>query len=193
MKAIIVSLLLICVTACCFADDGFPAPGLSSNENQTKPKTSFKRTFVGCDLGVTFGDYTEVRISPLIGYRFSRNVAAGLKFVYRHSWQKVNVNQTNQTTDQSNGLGGNVYVQYNPVKDFYLKTEFSYVEYPQQTTQNLNPDVWVPFVFLGLGYSQELSRNVFMNLGIKVDILNNQNSPFDDFTPFFDVGIGVGI
>lgn len=47
------------------------------------------------------------------------------------------------------------------------------------------------FLFLGGGYSTYLSKAVTFNAGIKVDVLNNKNSPFDDYTPFFDLGFAV--
>ena len=38
-----------------------------------------------------------------------------------------------------------------------------------------------------------ISKNLYFNAGIKVDVLNNENSPYEDFTPFFYVGAGIGI
>jgi len=157
------------------------------------PSKKMNRVFTGGDVGITFGDYTEIRISPLIGYRFSPEIFGGSKFVYRHSWDKVNQGTSNETTIQRNDFGGNVFLQYNPIKEFYLKSEFSYQSYKSSTTQNTSEKIWVPFLFLGGGYTKYLSSNVFFNAGIKVDVLNDKNSPFDDFSPFFDVGIGVDI
>ena len=77
-------------------------------------------------------------------------------------------------------------------KEFYLNSEYSYQKYTTETTQGgIERDV--NFVFIGLGYTNELSPNVFLNAGMKVDVLNDQDSPFSDFTPFFEVGIVAGL
>lgn len=163
-----------------------------SGEAATAAKS--KKVFVGGDVGITFGNYTEVRIAPMIGYMFSPQVFGALEFVYRHSWDKIlNQNTSIESTVQTNSIGGSAFIQYYPVRDVYLKTEFSYQVYKTSTTQNLTNDVNVPFLFLGLGYTRHLNNNLYVSAGIKVDVLNNQNSPFEDFTPFFDVGIGIGI
>jgi len=157
-------------------------------------KNPSNRIFVGGDIGATFGDYTQISINPLIGYRISNEVSTGLQFVYNHSWQYINKDQVNQTTLQSNTYGGNAFLQYNPIPSFYLKGEFEYDSYTNyETTQGTKVTNAVPFLFLGAGYSTPLSKNSTLNAGIKVDVLNNENSPYDDFTPFFYVGAGIGI
>lgn len=167
---------------------------LSLKEKTSISKTPNKRVFVGGELGATFGDYTQINISPMIGYRFSEEISSGLQFIYNHSWQYINKDQVNQTTLQSNTYGGNMFLQYNPVSSFYLKGEFEYDSYSNYTTtQGTNVTQAVPFIFLGAGYSTPISKIATFNAGIKVDVLNNENSPYEDFTPFFYVGAGVGI
>ena len=167
---------------------------LSLKDITETSKTPMKRFFVGGDIGATFGDYTQINISPMIGYRISEQVSTGLQFIYNHSWQYINKDQVNQTTLQSNTYGGNVFIQYSPISSFYLKGEFEYDSYTNYaTTQGTKEDNAVPFIYLGAGYSKSISRYATFNAGIKVDVLNNENSPYEDFTPFFYVGAGVGI
>ncbi|MBK8550983.1 MAG: hypothetical protein IPL53_07965 [Ignavibacteria bacterium] len=167
---------------------------LSLNDNSPAAKTPMKRFYVGGDIGATFGDYTQISLSPYIGYRISNEVSTGLQFIYNHSWQYTNKDQENQTTLQSNTYGGNYFLQYNPVPSFYLKGEFEYDTYTNYTTtQGTNITQGVPFIFLGAGYSKAISRSATFNAGIKVDVLNNVNSPYEDFTPFLYAGVNVGI
>lgn len=169
---------------------------LKKNAEQSDPPatSNSKRFFVGGDVGASFGDYSVFSLSPLVGYNFSPEASAGVKFIYVHSWEQVNQNTVNATTLQSNTLGGNVFFQYNPVPSFYLKTEFEYDNYKNfSTTQNTETETGVPFLFLGAGYSTKISRVSTFNAGLKVDVLNNENSPFQDFTSFFSVGVTVGI
>ena len=155
--------------------------------------SKMSKVFAGGDIGVTFGKFNEVRLSPLIGYRFTDKVSAGVKFVYRHSWEKITPQLGEDYYLNSDAVGGNIFMQYNPVPEFYVKTEYSYQTYKQSTTQSTSESTAVPFLFLGGGYSKMINKNLYFNAGIKVDILNNLNSPFDNYTPFFDVGMTVGL
>ncbi len=155
-------------------------------------KKKYKPFLLGGFAGMTFGDYTELRISPTLGYRFSPEISAGVKATYRHSWDKQQTSSQENVTAQDDSFGGGLYIQYNPAKEFYLMSEYGYQKYNTETTQGeISRDV--NFVFAGLGYTNELSPNVFLNAGMKVDVLNDQDSPFSDFTPFFEVGIVAGL
>ena len=168
---------------------------LSEMTNETKDfeaKKKFKPLLLGGVLGMTFGDYTELRLSALAGYRISTEISAGVKATYRTSWDKQLTSSQEQVTATDNAFGGGVYIQYNPAKEFYVMSEYSYQKYNTETTQGkISRDV--NFLFAGLGYTNELSPNVFLNAGMKVDLLNDQDSPFSDFTPFFEVGIVAGL
>lgn len=167
---------------------------LTAKNNSLNTSVPYKRVFVGGDIGATFGDYTQITISPLIGYNISNQVSTGIQFIYNHSWQEINTGQVNQTSLQSNTYGGNIFLQYAPVSSFYLKGEFEYDSYGNyETSQGTKVTQAVPFIFLGMGYSKAISKYASFNAGIKIDVLNNDNSPYEDFTPFLYVGVGVGI
>jgi hypothetical protein len=197
MKKIIIALIYIFIINLTLSFGNNPTGEINSKSAKDIPvisKTPMKRVFLGCDVGASFGDYSVVRISPLIGYNISPYVSVGGKFVYIHSWEEINQNTTSATTLQSNTVGGNVFLQYNLSSTFYLKSEFEYDNYKNYTTtQNTTSTTGVPFLFLGAGYTTSIAPNTNFNLGIKVDVLNNENSPFPDFTPFFSVGITTGI
>lgn len=194
-KVIILMLFLTFNLSETFADDSRDFVKLSLNQNSSEPKTTFRRFYTGGDIGATFGDYSQIVISPMIGYRISKEISTGLQFIYNHSWQTINKDMQNQSTLQSNTVGGNIFFQYNPISSFYLRGEFEYDSYSNyQTTQNTTINQAVPFIYLGAGYSTAISKSASFNAGIKVDVLNNENSPyFNNFTPVLYVGIGVGI
>jgi hypothetical protein len=166
----------------------------NTGDNIPAAGTKAKKWFVGGNVGATFGDYNQISLTPLIGYQFSPELSSGLQFIYNYSWQTVNEGQSNQTSINSNTFGGNVFFQYNPIREFYLKAEFEYDSYSNfQTTQNTTINQAVPFLFLGAGYSKAISKIATINAGIKFDLLNNINSPYESGTPFFYVGTGIGI
>ncbi|MDQ3019186.1 MAG: hypothetical protein M3R36_01235 [Bacteroidota bacterium] len=194
MKKIIVTLLYVFIVNLSLSSGNHEINNEPTKDIPAISKTPMKRVFVGGDIGASFGEYTVVRVSPLIGYNVSPYVSTGVKFVYMHSWEDVNQGTVSATTLQSNTIGGNFFVQYNPVKTFFLKGEFEYDSFKNYaTTQNTAENIGVPFLFLGAGYTTPISRNTNFNLGIKVDVLNNKNSPFPDYNPFFSAGITAGI
>ena len=190
----IIPLLLftvIAMTGCCTVNAQSELNVYGGKEESAAPK-KYKSFLLGGVAGMTFGDYTELRLSGLIGYRLSRDFSAGVKATYRMSWDKQVTSSQEEVTATDNSFGGGAYFQYNPAKEFYLMSEYSYQKYNTETTQGkISRDV--NFLFLGAGYTKELSRDVFLNAGLKVDVLNDQDSPFSDFQPFFEVGIVAGL
>src|SRR6476619_3158049 len=55
-------------------------------QEDPEPKKGFDKDklFFGGNFGLSFGDYTLINISPQIGYRFNKWIAAGtgLNFIY---------------------------------------------------------------------------------------------------------------
>ncbi|MBK6507260.1 MAG: hypothetical protein IPG02_16795 [Ignavibacteria bacterium] len=89
-------------------------------------------------LGMTFGDYTELRLSGVVGYRLSREISGGVKATYRSSWDKQVTSSQEEVTATDNSFGGGAYIQYNPAKEVYLMSEYSYQKYTTETTQGWN-------------------------------------------------------
>jgi hypothetical protein len=51
---------------------------------------------------------------------------------------------------------------------------------------------WVPFLFLGGGFSQPITKNTWFTAEVLFDVLQNEHSPYKSWEPFFSVGFGVG-
>ncbi|MBX7041839.1 MAG: porin family protein [Ignavibacteria bacterium] len=189
----ILFLSIFLLAGCCGAI-AQPKPELlaDNEESSATAPAKYKQFLLGGVAGMTFGDFTELRLSALIGYRLSRSFSAGVNATYRMSWDKQVTSSQEEVTATDNSFGGGAYFQYNPAKEFYLMSEYSYQKYNTETTQGkISRDV--NFLFLGAGYTKELSRDVFLNAGVKVDVLNDQDSPFSDFQPFFEVSIVAGL
>jgi len=45
---------------------------------------------------------------------------------------------------------------------------------------------------MGGGMSQPIAENVWFNAEILFDVLQNENSPYEQWAPFYNVGFGVG-
>ena len=48
------------------------------------------------------------------------------------------------------------------------------------------------FCLLGAGYSQNVGGNAWLNIQILFDVLQSDKSPYNNWEPFYSVGVGVG-
>jgi hypothetical protein len=67
------------------------------------------------------------------------------------------------------------------------------MSYDQYYSQNESGRVSVPYVFVGAGYRQSLGGAVWLNAQVLFDVLQDSNSPYSNWEPFFSLGFGVGL
>ena len=48
------------------------------------------------------------------------------------------------------------------------------------------------FTFVVGGYSRQIGKNTRLNAQILWDVLQDSNSPYKTYEPFYSIGIGVG-
>ena len=51
---------------------------------------------------------------------------------------------------------------------------------------------WVPMLLVGGGLIQPLSERTWLNAQILFDVVQDEKSPYDDWTPFLSIGVGAG-
>ena len=159
----------------------------SVKTEQTRPTQS--KWYYGGNIGFSFwNDYTYLGIFPLVGYKVSPKFSVGGKLGYAYYNQ-------NNTDFSSHNYGGSIFTRYRVVPQFYLHGEFAYWSYERQTVTNQQlgtERVWVPFLFLGGGFAQMVSPNVWVFVEILFDVIQDEKSPYGDWDPFVSFGIGVG-
>jgi hypothetical protein len=74
----------------------------------------------------------------------------------------------------------------------FAHAEYALVNYEIHTSLDTSERQVVPFLFLGGGYSRRVGRGTWMFVQVLFDVLQNNDSPYDDWEPFFSIGIGVG-
>jgi len=160
-----------------------------AQENLEKEKTPFKdKLFTGGSLGLTFGNYTNVMISPVIGARLNPKVYAGLGIEYQYTKDK---RYTPALT--YNQYGGRLFAQYNIVPKLYAHAEFAGYSMEHYNTLLKKQRDFVPFIYFGGGYRQMLSERSFVSVQVLFDVLQHKYSPYKAWEPIFSVGFGVGI
>ena len=174
--------------------------------NAVKPKSDWKsKIFFGGGLGASFGNNnTYVEVSPLVGYRITERLSAGLGLSYIYLNRKLNVDVyssggqylgTNTVTLETNNYGGRIFSRYFVTDDIFLHSEFEVlnseiiddVEVDRVTTVREN----IPALFVGGGYAQRMGGNSALFIMALWDIIEDRNTPYEN--PLIRIGINVGL
>jgi hypothetical protein len=162
-----------------------------AQESSDETKVPFKdKLFTGGSIGLTFGDYTNVIVSPVIGARLNHKVYAGLGIEYQYTKDK---RYTPSLT--YNQYGGRLFAQYNIVPSLFAHGEVA--GYSMERYVNTIPlskeRNFVPFIYFGGGYRQMISDRSFVSIQVLFDVLQHRYSPYKAWEPIFSIGFGVGI
>lgn len=159
-----------------------------------KSKSDWKKKFyVGGYLGMSFGSYTNVEISPIIGYNFTRDYSMGFGVIYSYYSYDSGVPGVEKVSSSNWGFRINAnYVLLNFIR---LGAEYQYLSV-DRWSGSLNPDgslVYekVPYniLFLGGGINQRVGGNTSLFIMFYYDVL--ENDYYND-NYIFRVGVSAG-
>ena len=154
-------------------------------EKQKRAKSHKNRVFFGGSLGFSFGSYASIRVYPMIGYKLTPKLSTGLKFMYEYSKHIV-------SSKNYNNYGGSIFARYRIFPKLYMHAEYNYMNYQGYHSNNESYRYAVPYLFLGGGFVQRIGRNSYAYAEILFDVLNDSNSPYYEWNPFYSVGVSVG-
>ena len=165
-----------------------------NNPETTKPPSKESRWYYGGEVGFGFSsDYFSIGVEPVVGYKITPKLSLGGKIGYTYiSDSRYDPLPTLNTSN----YGGSIFSRYRIIPQLYAHAEFAYWSY--ENAIDITPDgyeterVWVPFLLLGGGFSQMISPNVWAYAEVLFDVLNDANSPYDEWDPWISVGVGVG-
>jgi len=168
-----------------------PAPAVASQQKkQQQPKPSAirkDRIYYGGYANLSFGRYTAIGFEPMIGYKLTPKLSVGGKLSYEY------IKDKRYTEDyETSNYGLSVFSRMRVTSRFYAHAEFSTMNYELFYSSGDSKRKWVPFLFLGGGISQPITRNTWLNAEVLFDVLQNDNSPYKAWEPFFSIGFGVG-
>lgn len=157
------------------------------------------RLIVGGSLGLAFGDYTNINISPLVGYRISQVFAAGIAINAQYGSERFrdyygNTGQRNQYGIYGGGVWGRVY----PL-DFlfiHLQPEYNHVSlkstyYDTDPKTVVKENYGVSSLLAGGGYTQPIGGRAAFSIMALYDVLQNSRSPYQNGL-ILRVGASVG-
>jgi hypothetical protein len=145
------------------------------------------KVYYGGYVGATFGDYSSIEVSPMVGYHVSPVVSAGVRFNYEY----ISSEAYGQDFNASN-YGGSVFSIARVHPNIFLQAEFQYMSYEWPTSLTTTTREWVPFLYLGGGAVKQLSGNVSLVATVLVDVLQDDNSPYKDWEPMISIGVIAG-
>jgi len=182
MKFIGLLIIALFLSAVGFAQ--FP----DSEEDQVvqKPAIDKSNWYYGGYLNLSIGSYTVIGATPLVGYKFTPKFSVGGQLSYEYVADK----RYNNDYKTSN-YGLSIFSRYRVVPQLYVHAEFSEMNYKLYNLGGSNRE-WVPFLWLGGGCSQPITQNTWLNAQVLFDVINDENSPFNKWDPYYSVGFGVG-
>lgn len=148
-------------------------------ENKKNEKEPFKeKLFFGGGLGLQFGTYTLIDVSPIVGYKVTPKIQPGVRFTYQY--------QSNQTNNYSTyRYGGSAFLRLFPIESFFLQAEAEglNIEWFTTTTEER---LWIENYFVGAGYFQKLGKRS----GTYFTVLWNLNE--SKYSPYTNPVIRIG-
>ena len=202
MKTVISSLLIL------FSAGGFqaiaesiPPPAENGDEVSHQPlveettiptkKTSASKSqksikdniFYGGYINLSFGSYTVIGIEPMVGYKLTPKLSTGVKVRYNYIQDDRYAKSYTTST-----YGGSIFGRYLVTSKFYAQAEAASYSYEYYLSGERE---WVPFLLMGGGFTQPLSERTWLNIEILFDVLQDEKSPYEDWEPFFSIGIGA--
>ncbi len=157
-----------------------------------KPKSDIsQRLYFGGSVGLSLGTYTSVSLWPLVGYKVTPKLSFGIQPGYEY----LQYNYAGLKY-KSNNYGARIFNRFRFIEQGFTHAEFAYINYDIPTEVIGNEvkyeSFWVPFLFLGGGYIQSMGGAGSVYMQVLFDVINDKNSPYTAWEPFFTVGFGVG-
>ena len=100
-------------------------------------------------MGASFGDVDYVEVSPIVGYRLTQRVTAGVGLFYR--WK--NDDRFGYSIDMSD-WGGSLFGQLKLFRSFFAHAEYEYVDYEYQTLGGTTASRSDTNTLAGLGFQR---------------------------------------
>ena len=178
---------------------------VNAQEMNAQEETDRKgQLYLAPDIGLMFGTTTSIELSPMLGYYLTNRftIAAGARFEYYNFSRKYYGNLGYETsiygprmqaryviirnTDNIIPLRLNLQIFVQAEQEF-LSLERKYFEFPRTSEEGR---FWQPFTLAGAGISQQVGRNILMNLVFLWDLDNTLSSPYTN--PVIRIGFQFG-
>lgn len=143
-------------------------PDYSDDQEYDINELSFKdRLFTGGNFWASFGQISSVEISPILGYRITKDFSAGVGLKY--NWFRQNLTPAFTTSM----FGGSTFARYTFFNRIVTQAEFEVLNLEVFNSFTSSERKWVPIGLVGGGYA----ANGFQ-LMLMYDLIGNENNPY---------------
>ncbi len=157
-----------------------------------KRKERLQRIRIGPNIGLQFGTFTYINISPTVGYMVIRKrleLGGGPIFIYqRYKFSTADVFSFFV-------YGVDIYARGYLWKGLYLESRYDVVNKPSY--EDFSRRIFVNHLLLGLGYSTAIGKVGSFNISAVYNVLNNRESiyrgTFGNFPLIMNFGFGFGL
>ena len=167
-----------------------------AQDEEEEPKKGFDKDklFFGGSFGASFGSYTFVNVSPLVGYQFNRFFAAGAGINFIYSSTKYDY-YVPSFKDEYGVAGLNIFGRVYPIPVLFaqVQPEMNYT-WGKRKYNDGGPDdkldpKFVPSLLLGAGAAIPLGSGGkgAMTVMLQYDAIQDVRSPYGP-NAFFSVG-----
>ena len=154
---------------------------------QSSDRSASDRIYWGGGISVAFWDYTRIRVEPLVGYRFTRSLSAGVKLMGEY----LRYEQFGYTVSSIN-FGGSVFARIRFIEQLYGHAEYGGATYEAVNARGVESRIGYPVLLLGGGFVQRTGRRTSLFFEILYDVLQDDDSPYANGGPFLSIGVAVG-
>jgi hypothetical protein len=154
--------------------------------SQDAPKKPLsERIFFGGNLGAQFGTFTVVEVSPLVGYRITERLAAGIGGTYIY----LSVKDLDYET---NIFGGKIFSEYAIIESLVAHVEYEVLNFEaiDDFTDEIKR-VNVGSLLIGGGYRQRIGENSFITLMLLYNLTETRYTPYEN--PIIRIGFAFGL
>ena len=178
-KRILLLLFVIVYLAC---------PGAKAQEGGPPKEKWTNRLITGGGIGLQFGDYTYVQITPILGYRVTDKFHAGIGLNY--TYYKYNDKYYNYKYETSI-YGGSIWTRYFIIENLFAEATYEVLNMDVPGPNNELVRDNIPVLMVGGGYAQSIGGQSMLLLRVLWDVIEDPYSPYAN--PIFSVGFSVGL
>ncbi|RQO30495.1 hypothetical protein DBR32_13090 [Taibaiella sp. KBW10] len=190
MKKGFVILIGLLLSISALAQDRYSSGGHSSKPKSSSGGFDPQRLVMGGGFGLGFGSGSfNASISPLVGYKLTNNLMAGVSIGYQYFRESNYTTFYNTTTSRYENyprrysmFSPGAWVRYNLFSQFFVQAHFEYhisdVKWTEAATlgggsgkESVKANYSIPTLLVGAGYRLPVSERISLYLGLYYDVL----------------------
>lgn len=155
----------------------------SQEDSSNNKGFSWDKVVLGGNVGVSFGDYTFINLSPNLGYYLSENFIAGIGATYIYYDEPF--------YGSSNMYGGRIFSDYLFLENFILHAEYEVLNLEIFDRFGFSERINIGSLLVGGGIRSNLGGRSYASLMLLYNLNESVYSPYTN--PIFRVGFGIAL